>query len=251
MFVARFDDAKTWQALISAISALVDEANFEVTPKGITLRAMDPSRIAMVDFELPKSAFSHFKADEEGRIGINLDEMEKIVKRAGAGNSLEISVEPDKNQLQLKLEGRTKRSFRISLIELGAERPPALTVDFDVSIKITADTLKELIQDADIISDFITLDATKDALNILARGDTGNLEVQINKDEEALLEYNVKQPAKSLYALEYLNDMMKAVAASDTVQLEFGKGTPIKLVFAVSGGGHITYFLAPRVEDDF
>ena len=145
MFVARFDDAKTWQALISAISALVDEANFEVTPKGITLRAMDPSRIAMVDFELPKSAFSHFKADEEGRIGINLDEMEKIVKRAGAGNSLEISVEPDKNQLQLKLEGRTKRSFRISLIELGAERPPALTVDFDVSIKITADTLKELI----------------------------------------------------------------------------------------------------------
>jgi hypothetical protein len=45
--------------------------------------------------------------------------------------------------------------------------------------------------------------------------------------------------------------MMKAVAASDTVQLEFGKGTPIKLVFAVSSGGHITYFLAPRVEDDF
>ncbi|MFX0078028.1 MAG: proliferating cell nuclear antigen (pcna) [Candidatus Hermodarchaeota archaeon] len=251
MFVAKFDDAKTWQALISAISALVDEANFEISAKGMTLRAMDPSRIAMVDFELPKGAFSHFECDEEGQLGVNLDEMEKIVKRAGAGNSLTIGLDREKNQLQITLEGRTRRSFKISLIDLGADRPPTLNVDFDVNVKITADTLKEIIQDADIISDFIAIDAVPETLTISARGDTGNLEVSIGKDEEALLEYSVKQPAKSLYALEYLNDMMKAVAASDTVQMEFGKGTPIKLLFAVSSGGHITYFLAPRVEDDF
>jgi proliferating cell nuclear antigen len=251
LFVAKFDDAKTWQSLIGAISALVDEANFEISSKGMTLRAMDPSRIAMVDFELPKSAFSHFECDEEGRIGINLDEMDKIVKRAGAGNSLELSLDREKNQLRITLQGRTRRSFNISLINLGADRPPSLNVDFDINVKITADTLKEIIQDANIISDFIAIDAQPDNLMISARGDTGNLEVNIGKSEEALLEYTVKQPAKSLYALEYLNDMMKAVAASDTVQLEFGKGTPIKLVFAVSSGGHITYFLAPRVEDEF
>ena len=99
MFVAKFDDAKTWQALIGAISALVDEANFEVSPQGMTLRAMDPSRIAMVDFELPKSAFSNFECDEEVRIGINMDEMEKIVKRAGSGNSLALGLNREKNQL--------------------------------------------------------------------------------------------------------------------------------------------------------
>ena len=251
MLEAKFDDAKTWQALISAISALVDEANFEISPKGMTLRAMDPSRIAMVDFELPKSAFSAYECDEEGHLGVNLDEMDKIVKRAGAGNSLELALDREKNQLQITLQGRTKRSFKISLIDLGADRPPTLNVDFGINIKITADTLKEIIQDANIISDFIQIDAQPDNVIISARGDTGNLEVTIGKSEEALLEYTVKESAKSLYALEYLNDMMKAVAASDTVQLEFGKGTPIKLVFAVSSGGHITYFLAPRVEDDF
>ena len=251
MLEAKFDDAKTWQSLISAISALVDEANFEISPKGMTLRAMDPSRIAMVDFELPKSAFSAYECDEEGHIGINLDEMDKIVKRAGAGNSLELALDRDQNQLRITLQGRTKRSFKISLIDLGADRPPTLNVDFGINIKITADTLKEIIQDATIISDFIAIDAKPDKVTISARGDTGNLEVTIGKSEEALLEYTVKEAAKSLYALEYLNDMMKAVAASDTVQIEFGKGTPIKLVFAVSSGGHITYFLAPRVEDDF
>ena len=251
MFIAKFDDAKTWQALISAISALVDEANFEISPQGMTLRAMDPSRIAMVDFELPKSAFSQYECDEEGQIGVNIDEMEKIVKRAGAGNSLALGLDREQNQLQITLEGRTRRSFKISLIDLGADRPPSLNVDFDVTVKITADTLKEIIQDADIISDFIAIDAVPEALTVSARGDTGNLEVTIKKDEEPLLEYTVKNASKSLYALEYLNDMTKAVAASDTVQMEFGKGTPIKLVFAVSSGGHITYYLAPRVEDEF
>lgn len=251
MFTAKFEDAKTWQALISAISALVDEANFEISPKGLTLRAMDPSRIAMVDFELPKGAFSEFKCDEESKIGINLDEIEKIVKRAGSGNSLELSVDHESNKLVITLLGRTRRSFSVALIELGGERPPTLSVEFGVSIKITADTLKEIIQDADIISDFVALTATDDALVISARGDTGNLEVRLGKDDEALLEYKVKQPAKSLYALEYLGDMMKAVAASDTVQVEFGEGTPIKLVFTVTNGGHIIYYLAPRVEDEF
>ncbi len=251
MFTAKFEDAKTWQALISAISALVDEANFEISPKGLTLRAMDPSRIAMVDFELPKGAFSEYKCDEESKIGINLDEIEKIVKRAGSGNSLELSVDHESNKLVITLLGRTRRSFSVALIELGDERPPTLSVEFGVSVKITADTLKEIIQDADIVSDFVALNATKKALIISARGDTGNFEVRLSKEDEALLEYKVKQPAKSLYALEYLSDMMKAVAASDTVQVEFGEGTPIKLVFTVINGGHIIYYLAPRVEDEF
>ncbi len=251
MFVAKFEDAKNWQTIIGAISAFVDEANFEITKKGITLRAMDPSRIAMVDFELPQSAFSHYSCDEEGQLGINLDEMEKIVKRASSGNALELGVDREKNRLNITLEGRTRRSFSMALIELGGDRPPTLSVEYDISIKITADTLKEIIGDADVISDFLALEAKPESLTFSARGDTGNLQIQIGKDEEALLEYSVKQGAKSLYALEYLNDMMKAVAASDTVQLEFGKGTPIKLVFTFSGGGHITYFLAPRVEDDF
>jgi len=251
LFVAKFDDAKTWQALISAISTLVDEANFELSPQGITLRAMDPSRIAMVDFEIPRSAFSRYECDQEDKIGVNLDEMEKIVKRAGPGNSLELRLDPEKSQLRITLEGRTRRSFGMALIDLGVERPPSLNVEFDVTVKITTDTLKEIVKDAEIVSDYVSFEATDDALIISARGDTGNLEVRISRDEDALLDYQVRKPARSLYALEYLTDMMKASAASDTVQLEFGKGTPIKLVFPVVEGGHLTYYLAPRVEDEF
>jgi len=44
-------DAKFLKDMMSAISILIDEATFDLTSDGIKLRAMDPSRVAMVDFE--------------------------------------------------------------------------------------------------------------------------------------------------------------------------------------------------------
>ncbi|MFX0097107.1 MAG: DNA polymerase sliding clamp, partial [Candidatus Hodarchaeota archaeon] len=51
-----FGDAKLWRSIIEALSSLVDEANFIATPEGIMMKAMDPSHIAMIDFEMPKNA---------------------------------------------------------------------------------------------------------------------------------------------------------------------------------------------------
>ena len=56
MFKAKMADAKFLKDMMGAISILVDEATFDVTPEGIKLRAMDPSRVAMVDFEWPKTS---------------------------------------------------------------------------------------------------------------------------------------------------------------------------------------------------
>ena len=57
LFKATMNDARLFRNLIGAISSLIEEADFNATPEGIKLRSMDPSHIAMVDFEWPKAAF--------------------------------------------------------------------------------------------------------------------------------------------------------------------------------------------------
>ena len=64
MFKAKMADAKVLKDMMGAISILVDEATFDLTPEGITLRAMDPSRVAMVDFEWPKAVFDEYSCSE-------------------------------------------------------------------------------------------------------------------------------------------------------------------------------------------
>ena len=48
MFGLRVADAKILRDAFTAISTLVNKATFNITADGISLRAMDPSRVAMV-----------------------------------------------------------------------------------------------------------------------------------------------------------------------------------------------------------
>jgi proliferating cell nuclear antigen len=57
VFKASISDARLWKSLLGAISALIEEADFNATPDGIRLRSMDPAHVAMVDFEWQKAAF--------------------------------------------------------------------------------------------------------------------------------------------------------------------------------------------------
>ncbi len=58
--------------ITDVISTLVDEAKFNLAPDSLTVRAVDPAHVAMVDMEIGKDAFEDFKADE-GELGLDLD----------------------------------------------------------------------------------------------------------------------------------------------------------------------------------
>jgi len=53
-----FDGAKEFTSIITEVSNLIDEAAFKITEEGISMRAMDPSRVVLVDLNLPAEIFS-------------------------------------------------------------------------------------------------------------------------------------------------------------------------------------------------
>ena len=50
------------KGIIDVTSPLVNEVKFNITPKGIFLRAVDPAHVAMVDLEIKSDAFDEYKA---------------------------------------------------------------------------------------------------------------------------------------------------------------------------------------------
>jgi hypothetical protein len=54
---------------------------------------------------------------------------------------------------------------------------------------------------------------------------------------------------RSRYPLEYLKKMMKASKFSDKVLLEFSNDYPLKLIFKDIDKIHLSFVLAPRVEE--
>jgi proliferating cell nuclear antigen len=58
-------------------------------------------------------------------------------------------------------------------------------------------------------------------------------------------------PANSLFSLDYLKDMNKAIPGDAEVTVDLGEEFPVKLHYEFGEGmGHVTYMLAPRIQSD-
>ena len=90
--------ADVLKELVDVVSTLVDEAKFNVGKEGISVKAVDPAHVAMVDLSLDRAAFESFKADE-GELGIDMDKMKEILRLAKGGETISLSHDEDKNRL--------------------------------------------------------------------------------------------------------------------------------------------------------
>lgn len=249
VFKARMADAKIWKNLIGAIATLVDEASFTVNEEGIRLRAMDPSHVAMVDFEWPKTSFEEYVCDETTKLSVNLAEMLKLIRRTGGDESIEITLESGSPKLMMVLKSKYTRTFGMSTLEPSSEEVPTPKISFNISARLTTSLLRNALEDAATVSDHIVFDASNDKLTMRATGDVGNVVVDVEKGTDELLNLDVKEIAHSTFSLSYLSEMVKAASnLSDIVMLEFSTDMPIKLNFELPSKGKLQYYLAPRIE---
>lgn len=249
MFKAKMADAKFLKDMMGAISILVDEATFDVSPEGIKLRAMDPSRVAMVDFEWPKTVFDDYSCGETMKMCINISEMLKLLRRTGKDESVELSLDEKTGKLKIAIKGKYSRTFNMPTLEAMDEEVPTPKVTFNVCAKTTTQGLREAIEDASLVSDHVKIEAENDKMIMNAAGDIMGAKIEFTSGSDVLLEMKTKQASKATFSLSYLSEIVKAaVPTSEIVVIEFSTDMPIKLDFKQEKEGTLKFFLAPRIE---
>jgi len=249
MFKAIVQDAKMWKNLLTAISTLIEEADFNATSEGLKLRSMDPSHVAMVDFEWPKSAFEEYTCDTPTNIRVNITSMLKLLRRSKSEESLEISYDEANKKVNLTLKGKILKKFTMPTLEPVEEEVPTPKLSFNTRIKLMSETLKEIIEDSETVSDNVRFETNQDRLLVKASSELSNVNIELTKNDGALLELDVKQDSAATFNLNYLGEMVKAGSAtSEVAVMEFSTNMPIRLEFEMLQQGRLTYYLAPRIE---
>jgi len=251
MFKLKVADAKLLRDMVTAISILVDEATFKLDPESLKLRAMDPSRVAMVDFEWPKTIFEEYESTEPTKMCINISELLKLLKRAGKDEVVELSLDEKTGRLQIKITGKYARNFTMPTLEASEEEVPTPKLTFNVRVKATTGGLSQAIEDAQLVSDHVRIEADAEKLVFHAAGDLMGATITLQKGSDTLLDLEAKEPSKATFSLSYLSEIIKASSAtSDIATLEFSTDMPIKLDFHQIKEGRLTFYLAPRIETE-
>jgi proliferating cell nuclear antigen len=249
VFKASVSDAKLWKNLLGAISTLIEEADFNATSDGIKLRSMDPSHVAMVDFEWQKTAFEEYTCQEPTKIRVNIASMLKLLKRVGSDEILEMLYDEKTRKLNLTLKGKMMRKFTIPTLDPAQEEVPTPKITFNSKVKLTTSTFRDIIDDVQAVSDNVRLETTPEKLTAAATTELSSAVIELEKASEMLIELDVKEPSKATFNLNYLSEITKAGAsAAEIVTVEFSSNMPIRLEFDIPQQGRLSYYLAPRIE---
>ena len=241
-------DASTLRSALDSVSVLVDECKIRLNEEEMAIRAVDPANVGMVDLALDAAAFESYEADG-GVIGVNLNRLEDIAGMANSGDLVHLELDEETRKLHIEIEGL---SYTLALIDPDSIRqePDIPDLDLPAEIVLEGAQLDRGIKAADMVSDHIRLrvDGAAETFHIEAEGDTDDVDLEL--DSEDLIDLTAG-PADSLFSLDYLKDMNKAIPGDAEVRVELGEEFPVKLHYEFGEGlGQVTFMLAPRIQSD-
>ena len=248
MFEVELSRIDPFRNLVKALSVIVEEGTFNLDEAQMKLLAMDPSHVAMVDFELPNEFFDKYKCDGESRLTLNIGEFLKFIDRVDRDEQVTIKLDEENARLIIRCKrgGHTRR-FIMPILEPLDEEVPQPKIFFKASSRILTHSLRRAIRDASLVSEHVKMEATGENFKISATGDMGSAQSDWEKGSDELLELKAEEDSSATFTLSYLQDIVNAVAASSEVAtLELSTDMPIKMDFELPQG-RLIYYLAPCI----
>ncbi|WP_302082032.1 DNA polymerase sliding clamp [Salinibaculum rarum] len=240
--------ADTLQATLDSVGVLVDECKIHLEEDGLEIRAVDPANVGMVDLRLSAEAFESYEADG-GLIGVNLVRLMDIAGMADSDQLVHLELDEETRKLHISIDGL---EYTLALIDPESirEEPDLPDLDLPATIVIEGRDINRAVTAADMVSDHIELGVndTDEVFYVKAEGDTDDVHLEL--DTEDLIDLAVG-PASSLFSLDYLKDMDKAIPSDAEVTMELGEEFPVKLHFDIAEAqGKVTFMLAPRIQSN-
>jgi proliferating cell nuclear antigen len=248
MFKAEIDDVGLLQDSMKTISDLISEGLFQLTEDGLKLVAADPALVGLVDFKIEKDVFETYELDEETKVGLNIENLYSILRRANSDDK--ITFEVDDSKFHIKMENSSTRNFSLPILNLSEDDIPETDqLGFDFEAELEASVLEGAVKDSMVVSDAVTVSANDTELNIRAEGDQSNADFTITADSEGVIMMN-GEPVESMFSLDYLSKMIGAKKLSDNVTIKLGDDFPMRLEFVRPDEVNLSFVLAPRIEEE-
>ena len=237
----KLENPLSFAKVVDIISELVTEVRIKFNDSGMSITAMDPANISMVNFKIQKKSFSQFKVENEV-LGINLDNLKQILRRCSSGSSL--MMEKKDNLLIINIQDRIRRNFTLNLIEINSEEKELPDLEFSSVVEMNSIDLITSIEDCAIVADACSF-IIKDGKFVIEAKSLNSAMSEFSGDEAKIEAEN----CKAKYSIEYLQKFMKGAKLCEKSVLKFAEDHPLRIDFNTPEI-ELSFILAPRVETD-
>ncbi|XVE62176.1 hypothetical protein DITRI_Ditri06bG0097500 [Diplodiscus trichospermus] len=124
MLELRLVQGSLLKKVLEAIKDLVNDANFNCSTTRFSLQAMDSSHVALVDLLLRSGGFEHYRCDRNISMGMNLNNMSKMLKCVSNDDIITIKADDSSDTITFMFESPTQdkiSDFEMKLMGIDSE----------------------------------------------------------------------------------------------------------------------------------
>lgn len=241
-----FGKATEFREFMTLASKNLDEMPIVVDESGISIRSLSEDKTTMIILKIPAELFDEIELDQRTAFLVRSADLNKVLKRAVRGDSLELSIEGSELNVEFKNEKQmVKRSFKIPITLTEPEEIGEPKVDMQVEASLATKDLKEIAEDLKRVGGDFRILFEQNELKFLAES-SGRSYIAVLKEGAPLLSLSSKvEKAESKYSVDLFYSVVRGLTSEGVVSLIFGEQLPLKLSSEISKLGSLVYWIAP------
>jgi len=245
--------------IVESIRELVVDVNINCVESGLKLQAMDSSHVSLCAMTLRADGFDHYRCDLPKNLGINTNNLNKVLKCCGNDDVVTLKSGGDNGDvLNMLFESQNQErisEFDLKLMELEQDQLGIPETEYKCNVRMPSNEFQRIIRDLGVLGDTCTINVTKEGIRFSSTGDlgTGNIMLKhhtaVDKEEDAVV-IDMQEPVELSFALRYLTLFTKGTALGPTVTISMSPALPILVQYPIENMGSVSYYLAPKIDED-
>ena len=247
-----------FRILIEALKEILTDTNLIIDSSGIKLIAMDNSKIVLIHMKLLSENFEHFFCKEKVKIGINMNNLFKLIKIMGNNDILTLFVNKNEtNKLGIQINNETKNSqtiFKLNLLDISEDEIKIPPAEFETELTLPSSDFQKLIRDMTNIGDCVDIKSVGENLILDCRGDFATQETVLSETKDNNSEglkfsmaANPDKPIQGIFSLKYLVLFTKCTNLCNLIHIYIKNDYPLIIKYNVANLGEIKLCLSPNV----
>merc|ERR1712060_305839 len=257
-FKAKTIHGSIFKKVIDAMKDLVQDANFDCSPAGISLQAMDTSHGSLISLNLRHDSFELYRCDKNISLGMNLIHLSKMLKCGGTEDSITIKAVDGEDKVTFLLESPSKdrtSNFEIKQSDIDTEHLKMEKEEDSADVKMSSTEFQRICRDLSSIGDSVVLTIGQGFIRFSTSGIMGLAHITLmqnqtnEKKDEVSIVLKGDEEISTGYALRFLNSFAKATPLCSYIKLTMSKGMPVGVEYKIEDMGQIRFYLAPRMDE--
>lgn len=228
---------------IKHIKGLVNEVTIKITAEKLSIKAMDPSNVSMVIYELLAESAVEWTC-EEANVNLNLSQFYSFLKNCNENDMLIFERKEGNKNSTLVFKGKNDVEYNIPFYELDEREYKIPNLVFTSESLMLMSDFKKVITFANEVAESIKIEVTNGKITFSAKDDETEFKCSVlnGKDVET------KGVSVSKYSIEYLK--MFPLTCLEMVKIEGGSDYPLRVSMRQMDRFSLTYILAPRIDSE-